>query len=144
MAAVKQMEDCLDEVKVWMARNAMFMNDGKTQYLPIVPKSADAIVDKSVIRVGVATITVRFVFSVLVCALISSLTRRSKCRKLSVLALSTCATLIKLAAFFPDRQRNALSMPLSHHGLTTVTHSYTVRMQLTSPVYSEYITRLPG
>ncbi|KAK2189960.1 hypothetical protein NP493_92g03003 [Ridgeia piscesae] len=57
MAAVKQMEDCLDEVKVWMARNSMFMNDGKTQYLPIVPKSADAIVDKSVIRVGEATIT---------------------------------------------------------------------------------------
>ena len=57
MAAVKQMEDCLDEVKVWLARNYMFMNDGKTQYLPIVPKSADAIVDKSVIRVGVATIT---------------------------------------------------------------------------------------
>ena len=37
--------------------NGMFMNDGKTQYLPIVPMSADAIVDKSVIRVGVATIT---------------------------------------------------------------------------------------
>ena len=47
VAAVKQMEDCLDEVKV----------DGKTQYLQIVPKSADAIVDKSVIRVGEATIT---------------------------------------------------------------------------------------
>ena len=57
MAAVKQMEDCLDEVKVWMTRNSMFMNDDKTQYLPIVPKSADAIVDKSVIRVGEATIT---------------------------------------------------------------------------------------
>ena len=51
------MEDCLDEVKVWMARNSMFMNDGKTQYLPIVPKSADAIVYKSVIRVSEATIT---------------------------------------------------------------------------------------
>ena len=57
MAAVKQMEDCLDEVKVWMTRNSMFTNDGKTQYLPIVPKSADAIIDKKVIRVGVATIT---------------------------------------------------------------------------------------
>ena len=33
-AAVKQMEDCLDEEKVWMARNSMFMDDGKTQYLP--------------------------------------------------------------------------------------------------------------
>ena len=40
-----------------MARNYMFMNHGKTQYYPIVPKSANAIVDKSVIRVGVATIT---------------------------------------------------------------------------------------
>ena len=40
-----------------MARNSMFMNDGKTQYLQIVPKSADAIVDKSVIRVGEATVT---------------------------------------------------------------------------------------
>ena len=36
----------------------MFMNDGKTQYLPFVPKSADAIVDKSAIRIGEATITV--------------------------------------------------------------------------------------
>ena len=57
MAAVKQMEDCLDEVNVWVAQNSMCMNDGKTQYLPIVPKSADAILDKSVIRVGEATIT---------------------------------------------------------------------------------------
>ena len=39
-----------------MARNSMFMNDGKAQCLPSVPKSADAIVDKSVIRVGVVTI----------------------------------------------------------------------------------------
>ena len=29
MAAFNHMEDCLDEVKVWMARNSMFMNDGK-------------------------------------------------------------------------------------------------------------------
>ena len=41
-----------------MARNSMCMNHGKTQYLPpIVPKSADAIVDKSVILVDVVTIT---------------------------------------------------------------------------------------
>ena len=52
------MEDCLDEVTVWMARNSMLMNDGKTQYLPIVHKFADAIVDKTVIRVGIVTITV--------------------------------------------------------------------------------------
>ena len=33
------------------------MNDGKTPYISIVPKSADAIMDKSVIHVDVATIT---------------------------------------------------------------------------------------
>ena len=37
-----------------MERNSMCMNDGKT-HLPIVLKSADAIVDKCVIRVGVVT-----------------------------------------------------------------------------------------
>ena len=42
------------------------------------------------------------------------------CRKLAVHALSTCATLIKLAVSFPDRQMNALSMPLSHHSLNTL------------------------
>ena len=137
MAAVKQMEDCLDEVKVWMARNSMFMNDGKTQYLPIVPKSADAIVDKSVIRVGEATITASRCVQCLGVCIDRHLDMKNQYRKLSVLVLSTCETLIKLAAFSPDRQRNALSMPLSHHGLTTVTRSYTVRLQLTSPVYSE-------
>ena len=30
MAAAKQMEDCLDELKVWMAWNSMCMNDVKT------------------------------------------------------------------------------------------------------------------
>ena len=35
----------------------MCMNDGKIQYLLIAPKSAAALVDGSVIRVGVSTIT---------------------------------------------------------------------------------------
>ena len=35
----------------------MCMNDGKTHYLPIAPKSAAALVDGSVVRVGVSTIT---------------------------------------------------------------------------------------
>ncbi|KAI0238381.1 hypothetical protein LSAT2_010939 [Lamellibrachia satsuma] len=56
-AVVQQMEDCLDDIKQWMAWNSMCMNDGKTQYLPIAPKSAAALVDGSVIRVGVSTIT---------------------------------------------------------------------------------------
>ena len=35
----------------------MCMNDGKTQYLPTAPKSAAALVDGSVILIGVSTIT---------------------------------------------------------------------------------------
>ena len=53
-AVVQQMEDCLDDIKQWMAWNSMCMNDGNTQYLPIAPKSAAAL---NVIRVGVSTIT---------------------------------------------------------------------------------------
>ena len=45
------------EVKVGMARNYMRTEDGTTQYIAIVPKYADAIVGKSLIRVGVFTIT---------------------------------------------------------------------------------------
>ena len=52
------MEDCLDDIKEWMAWNNMCMNDGKTHYLPIPPKSAAALVDGSVIRVGVSIISV--------------------------------------------------------------------------------------
>ena len=51
------MEDCLDDIKQWMAWHSMCMNDGKTQYLPIEPKSSAELVDGSVIRVGVSTIT---------------------------------------------------------------------------------------
>ena len=54
---VQQMEDCLDDIKQWMTWNFMCMNDGRTQYLPIVPKSVAALVDGSVICVGVSTIT---------------------------------------------------------------------------------------
>ena len=56
-AVVQQMEDCLDDIKQWMAWNSMCMNGDKTQYLSIVPKSAAALIDGSVIRVGVSTIT---------------------------------------------------------------------------------------
>ncbi|KAK2185064.1 hypothetical protein NP493_246g00027 [Ridgeia piscesae] len=49
---------------MWMASNYMFMNNNKTEYLPVIPKTATAtaLVDGSVIRVGDATITAsRFV-----------------------------------------------------------------------------------
>ena len=46
MAAVKQTEDCLNDVKIGMAMHSMCMNDGKTPSLPIEPKSANAIIDK--------------------------------------------------------------------------------------------------
>ena len=47
---------------MWMASNYMCMNNNKTEYLPVIPKTAAAIVDGSVIRVEDATITAsRFV-----------------------------------------------------------------------------------
>ena len=44
---------------MWMASNYMCMNNNKTEYLPVIPKTvaATALVDGSVIRVGDATIT---------------------------------------------------------------------------------------
>jgi len=49
---------------MWMASNYLCMNNNKTEYLPVTPKTAaaTALVGGSVIRVGDATITVsRFV-----------------------------------------------------------------------------------
>ena len=56
---LQRMEDCLDVVNMWMASNNMCMNNNKTEYLPVIPKTAAAIalVDGSVKRVGDATIT---------------------------------------------------------------------------------------
>ena len=56
-AVVQQIEDCLVDIKQWMAWNYMCMNDSKTQYLPIAPKSVATLVDGNVIRVCVSTIT---------------------------------------------------------------------------------------
>ena len=51
------MEDCLEAIKQWMTSNCLCMNDNKTEYLPVVPETAAALVVDSVIRVGDATIT---------------------------------------------------------------------------------------
>ena len=55
-ATLRRMEDCLDVVNKWMTSNYMSMNNNKTEYLPVIPKtaSAAALVDGSV---GDATIT---------------------------------------------------------------------------------------
>ncbi|KAK2161140.1 hypothetical protein NP493_1601g00026 [Ridgeia piscesae] len=96
-------------------RNSMFMNDGKTQYLPIVPKYADAIVDKSVIRVGEATITA----SLCVQCLGVCIDRHIDMKKQVSQTISACSFYLRninhITAFLPDRQRNALSMPLIYH-----------------------------
>ena len=58
-ATLRRMEDCLDVVNMWMASNYMCMNNNKTEYQPVIPKTAaaTALVDGSVIRLGDATIT---------------------------------------------------------------------------------------
>ena len=56
--AVNQIEKCVDELKDWMTANLLSMNDSKTQYLPIVPKSAARLLDGiNVIRIGDNTVT---------------------------------------------------------------------------------------
>ena len=51
-ATLLRMEDCLYVVKMWMASNYMCMNNNKTEYLPVIPKTAAATTrfDGSVIR----------------------------------------------------------------------------------------------
>ena len=56
-ATLRHVEDCLGVVKQWMTSNSLSMNDNITEYLPVVPKTAAALVVDSVIRVGDATIT---------------------------------------------------------------------------------------
>ena len=56
-ATLRRMDDCLDVVKQWMTSNCLCMNDNKTGYLPVVPKTAAVLVVDSVIREGDATIT---------------------------------------------------------------------------------------
>ena len=56
-ATLRRMEDCLDVVKQWMTSNCLCMNDNKTEYLPVVPKTAAALVIDIEICVGDATIT---------------------------------------------------------------------------------------
>ena len=115
-----------------------FMNDDKIQYLPIVPKSADALVDKSVIRVGTATITA----SLSVQCLGVCIDRHLDMKKQVLQTTSACSFYLRninqISRFLPRPKKERVV------NATTVTHSYTARLQLTSPVYSEHITRLPG
>ena len=56
--AVNHIEKCVDQLKDWMTANMLSMNDSKTQYLPIVPKSAAWLLDEvNVIRIGDDTVT---------------------------------------------------------------------------------------
>ena len=56
--AVHHIEKCVDELKDWMTANLLSMNDSKTQYMPIVPKSAAWLLDEvDVTRIGDDTVT---------------------------------------------------------------------------------------
>ena len=51
--AVNNIEKCVDELKDWMIANLLSMNDSKTQFLAIVPKSAAWLLDEvNVILIG--------------------------------------------------------------------------------------------
>ena len=54
---LRHMEDCLGVVKQWRTSHYVYMNDSKTDYLPVVPETAAALVVDTVKRVGDATTT---------------------------------------------------------------------------------------
>ena len=85
----------------------MCMNDGKKQYLPIVPKSAAALVDGNVIRVGVSTITASRCVRNVGVVIDRHLDMKTQMSQPVNAAHSTSATSIKLADFYPNPQRKA-------------------------------------
>ena len=85
----------------------MCKNDGKTQYLPTASKSAAALVDGSVIRVGVSTITASRCVRNLDVFIDRHLDMKKQVSQTVSAAHSTSATSIKLAFFYPNRQRKA-------------------------------------
>ena len=84
----------------------MCMNDSKTQYLPIAPKSAAALVDSSVIFVVVSTITAsRCVRNLGVFTY-----RHLDMKKQVSQTISACSFYVHQSNqpfFYPNRQRNA-------------------------------------
>ena len=54
--AIRRVEACVAEIKNWMALNYLCMNDDKTEFLPVVPKSAAQLLDNLVIHIGGAVI----------------------------------------------------------------------------------------
>ena len=90
-----------------------------------MPKSADAIVDKSVIRVGVATITASPCVQCLgVCT-----DRHLDMKKLVSQTISACSFYLRnidqISRFLPRVTKERV-------------------VNVTSPAYSDYTTRLPG
>ncbi len=55
-ASLRRIELCIAEIKNWMALNYLSMNDGKTEFLPIAPKSAAPLLDGVTVRVGDALV----------------------------------------------------------------------------------------
>ena len=113
---------------VWIIRNSMCMNDGKTQLFPIVLKSADAIVDKSMIVVGVVTTTATRCVQCLAVCIDGHLDMKNHVSETFSACSFYLCNINKICRF--------LSRPIKERVVNAIiTHS---------PVYSEYITRLPG
>ena len=56
--ALHHIEKCVDELNDWMTANMLLMTDSKTQYLPIIPKSAGLLLDEmNVIRIDDDSVT---------------------------------------------------------------------------------------
>jgi hypothetical protein len=54
--ALRRLEACIAEIKAWMAANYLKVNDEKTEFLPVVPRSARSLLDGLTINVGGITV----------------------------------------------------------------------------------------
>ena len=54
--ALRRLEACIAEIREWMTSNYLKLNDGKTEFMPVVPVSAKHLVDGLSILVGGARV----------------------------------------------------------------------------------------
>lgn len=57
LEAMRRLEACICDIREWMTSNYLKLNDGKTEFLPIVPTSAKHLVEGLTINVGGITVS---------------------------------------------------------------------------------------
>ena len=56
-STIYRLQNCVADLQVWFNENQMIMNDNKTEFIPLVPKRYDKLIEHSSIIVGKTIIT---------------------------------------------------------------------------------------